>query len=370
MQSSLQNKPPLSLYIHLPWCEVQCPYCDFSITTDPIKDNDLKLVDAIVQDIHSSSHLIDGRKFSSIYFGGGTPSLASVKSIERVLTAVKNDHLHKDIEVTFEMNPSDVTQEKLNALIAIGINRFSLGVQSFHDNELKALGRNHNRSTALEALSFFQGVNTTIDLMYGIEFQTLSSFKETIQKFLVSNHNHLSLYQLTIEPNTIYYKKELALPGELEIEAMEKVAKDLLAMNGYKQYEISSWSKEGFESEHNLNYWAFGDFLGVGPGAHSKITAGNEVSRFRKIKPLNGYIKKQRIVEHTIIKGDDLDMDLAMNLLRIKGGIKQGQISTLLPESFLKKYELGVAEGLLLKNKVGATKKGYQFLNQTIQLFF
>ena len=143
-----------------------------------------------------------------------------------------------------------------------------------------------------------------------------------------------------------------------------------LLINDFKQYEVSSWSKAGFESNHNVNYWQFGDFLGVGPGAHSKITLDEEISRFRKIKPLNGYIKKQTMTDRTILQGDELDMDLAMNILRIKNGINQDQISTLLPESFWKKYEVGVSEGLLLKNKVGATDRGYQYLNETIKLFF
>ena len=152
--------------------------------------------------------------------------------------------------------------------------------------------------------------------------------------------------------------------------APEHIAREVLELNDFKQYEVSSWSKAGFESNHNVNYWQFGDFLGVGPGAHSKITLDGEISRFRKIKPLNGYIKKQTMTDRTVVEGDELDMDLAMNLLRIKNGINQDQISTLLPESFWKKYEAGVSEGLLLKNKVGATDRGYQYLNETIKLFF
>ena len=365
-----QNKPPLSLYIHLPWCEVQCPYCDFSITTNPVNEQDRELSKAIAQDLENSTDLISGRKFSSIYFGGGTPSLASIDAVKDILDAVKKYPWDKEVEITFEMNPRDVTSKKVASLIALGINRFSLGLQSYDDKELKALGRNHDKASGVNAVEILKEINLTVDLMYGIELQTEASLKQSLEEFIDSKANHLSLYQLTIEPNTIFYKKELKLPNEKNIEKMERLAKNLLEQNGFHQYEVSSWCKPGFESKHNVNYWQFGDFLGVGPGAHSKITSDGEISRFRKIKPLDGYIKQQTMADHTIVKGDELDMDLAMNLLRIKSGIKQDQISTVLPESFLKKYQIGVAEGLLLKNKVGATERGYQYLDETIKLFF
>ena len=364
------NNPPLSLYVHLPWCEVQCPYCDFSITTDPVNHQDQELAKAITQDLKDSASLINGRKFSSIYFGGGTPSLTSIDAMEEILEGIKQYPWDENIEITFEMNPRDVTQEKIQSLTKLGINRFSLGLQSYHDKELIALGRNHDKASGIKAVNLLKDTNVTIDLMYGIEHQTEASFKDSLEQFVASNANHLSLYQLTIEPNTIFYKKELKLPSEEVIENMERIAREVLELNNFKQYEVSSWSKAGFESNHNVNYWQFGDFLGVGPGAHSKITLDEEISRFRKIKPLNGYIKKQTMTDRTIVQGDELDMDLAMNILRIKNGINQDQISTLLPESFWKKYEVGVSEGLLLKNKVGATDRGYQYLNETIKLFF
>ena len=364
------NKTPLSLYVHLPWCETQCPYCDFSITTDPINGNDMKLAHAIVQDISNSAKLVDGRKFNSIYFGGGTPSLASVESIEYILSSVQHQFSNPEIEITFEMNPNDVTESKLNNLIKTGVNRLSLGIQSYQNLELQSLGRNHDQSSAINATKMLAETNTTIDLMYGVEHQTLDSFASNIHQFLESGINHLSLYQLTIEPNTIFYKKELNLPDEGVIEEMEGTAKKLLEENGFKQYEVSSWSKAGHESQHNLNYWKFGDFLGVGPGSHSKISHQDEIVRFRKIKPLEGYTKDQKTTDRVSIRGDELDLDLAMNLLRIKNGLHPDEISFALPESFLKKYDKGVAEGLLLKNKIGASDKGYRFLNETIQLFF
>ncbi|MDB2370331.1 radical SAM family heme chaperone HemW [Gammaproteobacteria bacterium] len=366
----LLNKIPLSLYVHLPWCETQCPYCDFSITTEPVDGNDARLAEAIVKDIKHSSDFIAGRKFKSVYFGGGTPSLASTQSIKQILDSVRDRLESSETEITLEMNPNDVSEKKVEGLLGVGINRISLGIQSYSDQELQALGRNHDRKSAIQATKKLKDINSTIDLIYGIEKQTPESFTENLETIINSNVNHLSLYQLTIEPNTIFYKKELVLPGEEAIEKMEAIAKDLLETNGFQQYEVSSWSKPGHESQHNLNYWQFGDFLGVGPGSHSKISNKQEMIRYRKIKPLEGYIQNQKSADLKTIACNELDMDLAMNLLRIKDGLQHQDLAIDLPESFLKKYQRGVDEGLLLKDKIGATQKGYQFLNETIQLFF
>jgi len=276
----------------------------------------------------------------------------------------------EEAEITFEMNPSNVSEDKIDKLLIAGINRISLGIQSYNNQELQALGRNHDRESAIHATQALKGINSTIDLIYGIEKQTPESFTESLNKIIQSDINHLSLYQLTIEPNTIFYKKELKLPNEEEIEIIEFIAKNLLEKNGFRQYEVSSWSKPGYESQHNMNYWQFGDFLGVGPGSHSKISNKAEIIRFRKIKPLEGYIQNQRSTDLKIISDNDLDMDLAMNLLRIKNGLQQEDLTIRLPASFLKKYQKGIDAGLLLNNRIGATQKGYRFLNETIQLFF
>ena len=335
-----------------------------------MNNNDRRLAKAVINDIYQSEDLIAERSFSSVYFGGGTPSLASVESIKKILDAVNNRLAGKETEITFEMNPNDVSAKKIDGLLMAGINRISLGVQSYHDQELKALGRSHDSGSILEAEKILKGTNTTIDLMYGIENQTPKSFTSSLERFLNSDINHLSLYQLTIEPNTIFYKKELFLPKEKDIERMEAIAKKLLEQNGFQQYEVSSWSKPGYESQHNLNYWHFGDFLGVGPGSHSKISNDKKIVRYRKIKPLEGYFKNQKTTDLKTIGEDDLDLDIAMNLLRNKNGLRQRDLNIQLPMSFLEKYEKGISEGLLLKDKIGTTEKGYRFLNETIQLFF
>ena len=368
------NKPPLSLYIHLPWCEKQCPYCDFNISTNKKDGDEDMLISAILRDLEKSKEYISDRKFVSVYFGGGTPSLTKSKNIEKILLVLTtNKMLVKDCEISFEFNPKEVDASYLADLSNIGINRASIGIQSFDNQSLKSLERNHDAAEAfkaIEIISSIKTIKTSVDLIYGVMGQTLDSFEKDIKTFCSQDVSHLSLYQLTIEPNTIFYKKELLLPDEGAIEKMEFIAKDLLEKNGFQQYEVSSWSKPGYESQHNLNYWQFGDFLGVGPGSHSKISNKQEIIRYRKIRPLEGYIQNQKSADLKTIAGNELDMDLAMNLLRIKNGLQHQDITIDLPASFLKKYQRGVDEGLLLKDKIGATQKGYQFLNETIQLFF
>ena len=176
----LLNKIPLSLYVHLPWCEIRCPYCDFSITTEPVNGNDSRLAEAIIKDINRSKDLVAGRKFKTIYFGGGTPSLASTESIKHIVDSIKDRFLFEETEITLEMNPSNVSADRIDKLLIAGINRISLGVQSYNNQELRALGRNHDRESAIQATQALKGINSTIDLIYGIEKQTPESFTESI----------------------------------------------------------------------------------------------------------------------------------------------------------------------------------------------
>ena len=374
LKKLIPSKIPISLYIHLPWCEKKCPYCDFNININKSKGDEERLMIAIFYDIEDSLRYLNGRKFSSIYFGGGTPSLVSSKIIKKIINKlITLQIIQRDCEINFELNPKEVTKNYLAEIIDSGVNRVSLGIQSFDQSILNSLERNHdshNSFNALDILSEFKSIEASIDLIYGIMNQSLSSFRSDLDTFCLYEINHLSLYQLTIEPNTIFYKKELFLPKEKEIERMEAIAKELLEQNGFKQYEVSSWSKPGYESQHNLNYWHFGDFLGVGPGSHSKISNDKKIVRYRKIKPLEGYFKNQKTTDLKTIGEDDLDLDIAMNLPRNKKGLRQRDLNIQLPMSFLEKYEKGISEGLLLKDKIGTTEKGYRFLNETIQLFF
>ena len=370
------NKVPISLYVHFPWCEKQCPYCDFNIEVKRNAGDEEDLLKAIINDLNFSKKYISNRKFKSIYFGGGTPSLIPIEVIKKIIhNLYQNKLLEKDCEISFELNPKEVRKDYLDDLVSIGINRISIGIQSFNSNTLAALERNHDEIDALKAIklaSETKSINTTIDLIYGVMGQELESFKSDIETFCSFDIDHLSLYQLTIEPNTIFYKKELVLPADSLIESMEMAAKDLLNKNNLYQYEVSSWSKKNKESQHNMNYWLYGDYLGVGPGAHSKITTIDSITRMIKLKKVSSYIKDPATTIDSKVTPDSYDLDLAMNLLRLKDGISLKDLEKkyiYISDTFLDKYEKGIKEKLLEKDGVKATSKGYKFLNDTINLF-
>ena len=370
------HKVPISLYVHFPWCEKQCPYCDFNIEVKRSAGDEEDLLKAIINDLNLSKEYISNRKFKSVYFGGGTPSLIPIEVIQKIIhNLYQNKLLEKDCEISFELNPKEVRKDYLDDLISIGINRISIGIQSFNRETLKALDRNHDEMDALKAIelaSETKSINTTIDLIYGVMGQELDSFKNDIETFCSFNIDHLSLYQLTIEPNTIFYKKELVLPTDSLIESMEMAAKDLLNKNNLYQYEVSSWSKKNKQSQHNMNYWLYGDYLGLGPGAHSKITTIDSITRMIKLKKVSSYIKDPAKTIDSKVTPDSYDLDLAMNLLRLKEGVSLKDLEKkyiYISDTFLDKYENGIKEKLLEKDGVKATSKGYKFLNDTINLF-
>ena len=376
MKNLIPERVPLSLYIHFPWCEKKCPYCDFNIDTNKKDGDEESLVKAILKDLDMSHDYIAGRKFTSVYFGGGTPSLISPKIIEQIANKLKKLNLVEDnCEVSFELNPKEVDKNYLGDLIDIGINRVSIGIQSFDQAILNILERNHGSKdaiNAIEVVSGFKSIDTTIDLIYGNMEQTLESFVTDINKFCSFNIDHLSLYQLTIEPNTIFYKKELIMPEDTLIESMEIAAKEILNKNNLYQYEVSSWAKKGRQSKHNMNYWMYGDYLGLGPGAHSKITMKNSITRMIKLKKVDSYINNPSKTINTSITSETYDLDLAMNLLRIKDGISFKDLASkniYLPESFLRKLKKGVNESLLEESGIKATNMGYKFLNDTVNIF-
>jgi oxygen-independent coproporphyrinogen-3 oxidase len=376
LKNLIPERVPLSLYIHFPWCEKKCPYCDFNINTNKKDGDEESLVKAILKDLDMSHDYIADRKFTSVYFGGGTPSLISPKIIEQIANKLKKLNLVEDnCEVSFELNPKEVDKNYLGDLIDIGINRVSIGIQSFDQDILNTLERNHGSRdaiNALEVVSGFKSIDTTIDLIYGNMKQTLKSFVTDINKFCSFNIDHLSLYQLTIEPNTIFYKKELIMPEDTLIESMEIAAKEILNKNNLYQYEVSSWAKKGSQSRHNMNYWMYGDYLGLGPGAHSKITMKNSITRMIKLKKVGSYINNPSKTVNTSITPETYDLDLAMNLLRIKDGVSFEDLTSkniYLSESFLRKLKKGVNESLLEKGGIKATNMGYKFLNDTVNIF-
>ena len=376
LKNLIPSKIPISLYIHLPWCEKKCPYCDFNININKSNGDEERLMIAIFQDIKNSLRNLNGRKFSSIYFGGGTPSLVSSKIIKKIINKlITLQIIQRDCEINFELNPKEVTKDYLAEIIDSGVNRVSLGIQSFDQSTLNSLERNHDSHDsfkALDILSEFKSIEASIDLIYGIMNQSLSSFRSDLDTFCLYQINHLSLYQLTIEPNTIFYKQELRIPEDSVIESMESIANKVLNKNNLYQYEVSSWSRNKKYSNHNMNYWMYGDYLGVGPGAHSKITSEGSIKRMVKLKKVNSYIENPAKSLITEIDNASYDLDLAMNLLRIKDGISFDELkrkNIYISKSFKEKILEGVNRGLLEKDTIKATAQGYKFLNDTVNLF-
>ena len=370
------KKIPLSLYVHLPWCEKKCPYCDFNVTTNKKDGDEGRLIKAIIQDIDNANEIINGRKFLSIYFGGGTPSLVRYDQIDKIIKYLKaNDLVEANAEISFELNPNEVKRDYIKSISEVGINRLSIGIQSFNDETLLSLERNHSEYQslkALEVISEFKEVTSSIDLIYGVMNQGVGSLKKDLDIFISHDLDHLSLYQLTIEPNTIFYKKELKIPGENVIEEMESIAEKNLNLNGLNQYEISSWCKDGCEGLHNMNYWKYGDYYGVGPGAHSKITKKDGVYRGIKLKKLNSYIDDPSKNTFRRIPIEEIDLDIAMNFLRIKNGVSMDEVKKydhLLSESFFHNLQEGIEKGLIDGSRFMATEKGYKFLNDTVNVF-
>ena len=370
------KKIPLSLYVHLPWCEKKCPYCDFNVTTNKKDGDEERLIKAIIQDIDNANEIINGRKFLSIYFGGGTPSLVRYDQIDKIIKYLKaNDLVEANAEISFELNPNEVKRDYIKSISEVGVNRLSIGIQSFNNETLLSLERNHSEYQslkALEVISEFKEVTSSIDLIYGVMNQGVGSLEKDLDIFISHDLDHLSLYQLTIEPNTIFYKKELKIPNENIIEEMESIAEKNLNLNGLNQYEISSWCKDGCEGLHNMNYWKYGDYYGVGPGAHSKITKEDGIYRGIKLKKLNSYIDDPSKNTFRRIPIEEIDLDIAMNFLRIKKGVSMDEVKKydyLLSESFFHNLQEGIEKGLIERSRFKATEKGYKFLNDTVNIF-
>ena len=376
MKNFNPNKVPLSLYIHLPWCEKKCPYCDFNINTNKLEGDEDKLLNALYQDLRGSDQYIQNRKLSSVYFGGGTPSLVSAKMIKKILKNLQDMDLFKEgCEISFELNPKEVTHAYIEEIVEAGVNRISIGIQSFDQNMLDILERNHSSNDSYQAIkiaSEYKEINTSIDLIYGIMNQSVESLKKDIQVFCESKISHLSLYQLTIEPNTIFYKRELNIPSDKTIELMEVAAKETLNANDIFQYEVSSWAKNNSFSKHNMNYWLYGDYLGIGPGAHSKITEKSSITRMIKLKKVESYMSNPLKITKIHIDNSSYDLDLAMNVLRVKNGVSFEMLEKRgihISKSFKEKLQHGYENGLIDQNLIKATDQGYKFLNDTINTF-
>jgi len=374
--------PPLSLYVHIPWCVRKCPYCDFNSHQAGDHIPEEAYVHKLIADLRADQHWAQGRKLHSIFFGGGTPSLFSGAAIGDILIAAEQIiGFEQDIEITLEANPGTVEQQKFADFISAGVNRLSIGIQSFDNSHLQRLGRIHDGDQALKAIGSAKSAgfdNFNIDLMHGLPQQSLQQAKTDIQ--LATDHGaaHISWYQLTIEPNTEFYSKPPSLPNDDRLADIQQAGMELLEANGFKQYEVSAFARNGQTSRHNINYWQFGDYLGVGAGAHGKITLPqqNMVIRTSKTRQPDNYLARQEsvIAKHNAIEPDQMAVEFMMNGLRLKNGVPTELLAqrTGLDPSSIASQVAGLQSQKLMvsgEHSYCTTDLGYRFLNKVLESF-
>ena len=378
---NFQALPPLSLYIHVPWCVRKCPYCDFNSHEAKSGLPEQEYVAALIRDLELALPQIWGRKVYTVFIGGGTPSLLSAQAVEKILAAVRM-LLPLDInaEITLEANPGTVEAEKFAGFRSAGVNRLSLGIQSFNDAHLKTLGRIHDANEARRAIEIAQRHfdNINLDLMYGLPQQTLAQAEQDVRTALEFAPQHLSCYHLTLEPNTLFHRYPPALPDDDASHAMQQNIEELLAAHGYQHYETSAFAQAKKQSRHNLNYWQFGDYLGIGAGAHSKLSFPDKVLRQARHRQPQAYLDAvaQDVPvqsEHELGR-DDLAFEFMMNALRLNQGFDSVlfQERTSMPLQMLRR-ELEDAEqrGLLLRDhqRIAPSELGQRFLNDLLEIF-
>ena len=374
---------PLSLYIHIPWCVRKCPYCDFNShqAKETIREN--HYIDKLIEDLEQDLPLVWGRRIHSIFIGGGTPSLFSPESFDKLLRAI-NARLPfaSDIEITLEANPGTVEQSKFVGFKDTGINRLSIGIQSFNDEHLKKLGRIHSAKEAENAVvsaknSGFDNIN--LDLMHGLPTQTPEQACHDLNTAINLEPNHISWYQLTIEPNTLFHHKPPCLPKDDSLHAIQTDGEVLLKENHFAQYEVSAYARNEMFCKHNLNYWTFGDYLGIGAGAHSKITdySNQKVTRYWKTKHPKAYLNDDTpfIAGKKQLDENDLRGEFMLNALRLNVPIDKTLISErsgLDIKNYLPQIEIAIKKGFLSydNSQITKTDLGNKFLNNVIELFF
>lgn len=319
--------PPLSLYIHIPWCVRKCPYCDFNSHEAKDALPEELYVQALLRELDQHLPRIADRPIISIFFGGGTPSLFSAQAIAKILDGVsKRMPLSPEIEITLEANPGTIDQIRFSDFRHAGINRLSLGIQSLQDDKLKTLGRIHDSANAVRAITIAKEAgfsNFNLDIMYGLPNQTIEDALHDIQTALSFQPTHFSWYQLTIEPNTLFYHQTPVLPVDDTIWEMQLAGQELIKTAGFQQYEVSAYAMPQLECVHNLNYWEFGDYLGIGAGAHSKITdqTTGDVVRFSQVRHPKEYLTHPKVAP-VVISESDLVFEFMLNALRLTRGFR------------------------------------------------
>lgn len=373
--------PPLSLYIHFPWCVRKCPYCDFNSHESKGELPEQAYLDAVRLDLEQSLPLIWGRKIYTVFIGGGTPSLMSAKSLDQLLSMVRTLlPLDIDAEITMEANPGTFEAEKFKSYRASGVNRLSIGIQSFNSDHLRALGRIHDDGEARRAVDIAAANfdNFNLDLMYALPTQTLAQAESDLATALSYRPPHLSLYHLTMEPNTVFAKYPPVLPDDDASADMQDMIAATMAAHGYEHYEVSAFAQPGRRARHNLNYWEFGDYLGIGAGAHSKLSFPHRIIRQARFKQPESYMKAAQagnpIQEEFEIARADMGFEFALNTMRLTEGFS--------PNLFGERTGMGInaieaplnaaeAKGLIYRDHtvIRPTELGLRFLNDLQQMF-
>ncbi|ROM20133.1 YggW family oxidoreductase [Pseudomonas protegens] len=380
-RAALPQLPPLALYIHIPWCVRKCPYCDFNSHAASPTLPEEEYVDALLADLDQDLHAVHGRELSSIFFGGGTPSLFSAQALGRLLKGVEQRiRFAPDIEITLEANPGTFEQEKFTAYRALGINRLSIGIQSFQEQKLKALGRIHNGDEAIRAAGMARQAgfdNFNLDLMHGLPDQSLDDALGDLRQAIAMKPTHLSWYQLTLEPNTVFWNQPPVLPEDDTLWDIQEAGQALLAEHGYAQYEVSAYAQPGRAARHNLNYWSFGDFIGIGAGAHGKLShPDGRILRTWKTRLPKDYLNpaKQFKAGEKALGNEELPFEFLMNALRLTDGVDAAlfaQRTGLDLDSLAEGRRQAEQSGLLQvePSRLAATARGQLFLNDLLQYF-
>ncbi|MCU7935046.1 MAG: radical SAM family heme chaperone HemW [Candidatus Thiodiazotropha sp. (ex Dulcina madagascariensis)] len=376
--------PPLSLYIHIPWCQRKCPYCDFNSHAVTGEVDEIAYVDALLKDLRGDLPLLGGRSLATIFIGGGTPSLFSVNAMACLLERVKGlVGFTREVEITLEANPGALEAERLPGYREAGINRLSLGVQSLNASSLLALGRIHDPQQAIDAVvrakqAGFEHIN--LDMMFALPQQTTATAREDLASVIELGAGHLSYYQLTLEPNTPFYRTPPPLPDEETLWDIQQQGEAMLARAGFDHYEISAFARPGEVCRHNLNYWRFGDYLGIGAGAHGKVTtADGLIKRYWKYRHPSDYLAAGAgssgfVQGERTLQPPDLVLEFMMNALRLSAGVETAlfQATTGLSVTAIRdRLHLAEAKGLLLpvNERLRPTSLGQRFLNDLLAFF-
>ncbi|NYT60725.1 oxygen-independent coproporphyrinogen III oxidase-like protein [Alcaligenaceae bacterium] len=375
--SLLTSLPPLSLYVHVPWCVRKCPYCDFNSHELKNEIPEREYLDALQADLEQALPLVWGRQVVSIFIGGGTPSLLSAKALDDMLAMFRAClNVLPDAEITLEANPGTVEAGRFADYAASGVNRISLGIQSFNDDALKALGRVHDARQARDAIAIAQRAvkRVNLDLMYALPQQTVAACAEDLRQAMSFQTGHLSLYHLTLEPNTVFAKYPPIVPDDDTSAAMQDLITEATSAGGWEQYEVSAYARPGERCLHNLNYWEFGDYLGIGPGAHGKLSFHDKIIRQAKLKNPSSWMEKSirrdasHIAEERVLAPQELGFEFMLNALRLKEGVAAASFREHTGVSVLSigaAVKRAVDKGLLEPDpsRFQASALGWRFLN-------